>query len=303
MRPWRPVLVVGLFAAVAGIAAAEPAKLVGPFEKSEYPTALIDRPLTLPAGMIEAELGFGFTSQEIDPPIVGIAQTDEWVIDATLRAGVTDRIQVEVGTAFSLDYRQKSPLGFQGVPGGVDIRPSLASWKRVVPLRLAGLVLDTESLDTAVTLTLPFTSRAERTISIFRGGTLEFRNGDGRVLPAVDLAAPTRWRLNDWLWLRAGENLFSVTTGDVFATFAFDFGVGVQPHRIFAVTLDSRVAQVSFNGDGEDDSDTLGDRVPLDLEGTLAPCRWFDLVGSVGLPDAGHGFDSWATRMAMRVRF
>ncbi len=32
--------------------------------------------------------------------------------------------------------------------------------------------------------------------------------------------------------------------------FAFDFGLGVQPHPMLAVTLDSRIAAVSFDGDG-----------------------------------------------------
>ena len=42
---------------------------------------------------------------------------------------------------------------------------------------------------------------------------------------------------------------------------------------------------------------------PIDLEGTFAPCRWFDFVGTMALPDVGRGFDNWATRMAVRVRF
>jgi hypothetical protein len=171
-----------------------------------------------------------------------------------------------------------------------------------VPLRLAGLVLDTETLDTALTLTLPFTAHAERTLNFGRGGTPRFRNGDGRVLPAVELALPTRWRLGDYVWLRGGENLFGVTTGDVVATFAFDLGVGVQPHPIFAVTLDTRIAEIGFDGDGEEFSQTLADRGSIDLEGTLALLAGLDLVGSLGLPDVGRGFDDWVTRVAIRVR-
>jgi hypothetical protein len=182
-----------------------------------------------------------------------------------------------------------------------DIRDSLASWQRVVPLRLSGLALDTESLDTAVTLTLPFTAHAEQEI-FFGRSYHRSRNGDGRVLPAVQLAAPTRWRLTNFVWLRAGENLFEVTTGDVAATFAFDLGIGVQPHRIFAVTLDSRIADITFDGDGEESSQTLADVGTIDLEGTLAPLPGFDLVGSLALPDVGAGFDDWVTRIAIRVR-
>ena len=307
MRPWSHPLVFAFLALASRLpdavaTEAGSARLVGPFAKEDYPQALIDRPLTLPAGMVEGELGASFVSQRFDPPIIRVTGADEWLLDVALRVGVTDRIQVEVGTAFSLDYREKARVFFPPDVPEFDLRPSKASWQRVVPLRLSGLVLDTETLDTAVTLTLPFTAHAERTLDFGRGGVYRFRNGDGRVLPAVDLAAPTRWRLTDWAWLRAGENLFRVTTGDVTASFAFDLGIGVQPHRIFAVTLDSRIAEVAFDGDGEEFSQTLADRGTIDLEGTLAPLPGFDLVGSLGLPDVGRGFDDWVTRVAIRVR-
>ena len=276
--------------------------MIGPFEKDAYPQALIDRPLTLPAGMIEGEIGGAFASRRLEEPVLGVSSIDEWTADVGVRLGVTDRVQIEVGTAFSLDYVQRGDDGFQGVRG-FDLRPSLTSWKRVVPLRLSVLALDTEVLDTAVTLTLPFVAHASRIIRFGRGGTVErSTNGDGRVLPVVELAAPTRWRLTDWLWLRAGENLFAVTTGDGVARFAFDFGIGVRPHRIFAVTLDSRIASIAFDGDGNDASQTVCDVGTIDLEGVLAPLPGFDLVGTLVLPDVGRGFDDWITRLAVRAR-
>jgi hypothetical protein len=88
----------------------------------------------------------------------------------------------------------------------------------------------------------------------------------------------------------------------VTATFAFDLGIGVQPHRIFAVTLDSRIADIAFDGDGEESSQTLADVGIVDLEGTLAPLPGFDLVGSLGLPNVGRGFNEWVTRVGIRVR-
>jgi hypothetical protein len=251
--------------------------------------------------MVEGEFGAAFSSLRVNPAVLGVTGTDEWTVDVALRVGVTDRIQLEAGTAFSLDYTQRSPDGFQGA-SGFDIRASLTSWKRVVPVRLSVLALDTEALDTALALTLPFTATAERTEFFGRGGSQTFTNGNGKVVPAVLLAAPTRWRLLDWFWLRAGENLFSVTTDQSTATFEFDLGVGFQPHPIFAVTLDTRIASVSFDGDGHENTDTLADDGTFDLEGTLAPFPWFDLVGNLVLPDAGHGFDDWITRMAVRVR-
>jgi hypothetical protein len=76
----------------------------------------------------------------------------------------------------------------------------------------------------------------------------------------------------------------------------------VQPHPSFAVTLDSSIASIAFDGSGEVASRTVTDFGTIDLEGTFSPCRYFDLVGSLGLPDVGRGFDDYLTRVAVRVR-
>ena len=308
----RSRLVFALFTLVTLLArttAAQSPALVGPFTRDDYPQALIDRPLTLPAGMVEAESGWSFVSQRFDvrwqrlnADGFRVGGSDDWNADLALRVGVTDRIQIEAGTSFSLDHTLRGDAGVQGV-SGLDLRPSLTSWQRIVPLRLSLLALDTEAVDTAITLTLPFVASASRTYYFGRGGRIVSRLGDGRVLPAVQLAAPTRWRLTDWCWLRAGENLFQVTTGQGTAAFAFDFGVGIQPHRMIAVTLDSRIASIAFDGDGELASQTLADVGTIDLEGTFSPVAWFDVVGALVLPDVGQGFDDYLTRLAFRVRF
>jgi hypothetical protein len=134
MRGWW--LVVGLLALRVSVAIAESdaPRLVGPFEKDEYPRALIDRPLTLPAGMVEGEMGASFVSLRFQPSPFEEARTDEWIGDVALRVGVTDRIQVEAGTAFSLDYVQRGDTSFQGI-SDIDLRRTLTSWKQVVPLR------------------------------------------------------------------------------------------------------------------------------------------------------------------------
>lgn len=284
----------------AGVRADDGAGLVGPFAKDEYPQALIDRPLTLPAGMVEGELGATFSSVRFAAPEFNVTGIDQWIGDVTVRAGITDRIQLDVGTSFSLDYVEHGPV-FQGT-NQVDLRPSLASWQHVVPTRLSFLALDTETLDTAVRLTIPFTAHASRTLDFGRGGSVDLSNGTGRVVPLVALDAPTRWRLTDWLWLRAGQDLFAVSTADGFAQFQFDFGVGVQPHPSLAVTLDSSIAAIVFDGSGESFSRTLRDNGNLALEGTWSPCRWFDLVGALAIPDVGRGFDDYLTRVAVRVR-
>jgi hypothetical protein len=287
------------------LALAAESRLVGPFAKDEYPQAVIDRPLTLPAGMVEAEVGGRFSSIRFDTSLFGVGGADDWDIDFGARVGVTDRIQVEAGTGFSLSHTERDVGNFQGGPT-IDFRPSLISWNRVVPFRLSLLALDTATLDTAVTLTLPFVAHpsSSRRVVFSRFGTTVLRDTfDGRVLPVVQMAAPTRWRLTDWFWFRAGENLFSVTTADGVAGFQFDFGVGVQPHRLFAVTLESRIAAILFDGDGEVASQTIGDFGTIDLEGVFAPTRWFDVVGSLGLPDVGQAFEDYVTRAAVRVRF
>jgi hypothetical protein len=193
-------------------------------------------------------------------------------------------------------------MGFQGLET-FEFRPSLTSWQRVVPLRLSILALDTQALDTALTLTLPFVAHSQRKVSLGRGGTVILRNSDGRVLPVVMLAAPTRLRLRDFLWLRAGQNLFAVTTGNGTAEVAFDLGLGFQPHRLFALTLDTRIADVAFDGDGHEDSVTLADVGTILLEGTFAPIPGVDVVGTFDVPDVGRGLDTYAVRTAIRLRF
>jgi hypothetical protein len=84
--------------------------------------------------------------------------------------------------------------------------------------------------------------------------------------------------------------------------FQFAFGVGVQPHPSFALTLDSSIATVTFDGSGHSFSQTIADEGNLALEGTWSPCRWFDFVGGLMMPDVGRGFDDYATRVAIRVR-
>ena len=276
------------------------AQLVGPFTKADYPREVIDRPLTLPAGMVEGEVGFDFVSTRFEP-VLGIGGADEWLADLTLRVGLTDWLQVEAGTAFSLDYTQRHIDNFQG-SSPFDIRSSLTSWQRVVPLRFSVLALDTDALDTAVTLTLPFVAHASRRVFYGRLASEKFSNS-GRVLPAVALAAPTRWRLTDWLWLRGGQNLFAVTTDDGTAHFSFDAGIGVQAAPMVALTMDTRLASVAFDGDGESSSDTLGNSVPLGWQLTFAPCRLFDVVGDVAVDDIGRGFDDYLLRLGFRARF
>jgi hypothetical protein len=301
-RSRRAAVYLGmLLGARLGVAAAQSdAPLVGPFTRDDYPQAIIDRPLTLPAGMVEAELGASFVSTHFPPQLRGITGFDEWFADVALRVGVTDRVQIEAATAFSLDYTQRGEVFGTPTP---DLRPSLASWQHVVPVRLSFLALDTDTLDTAATLTVPFVAHVSRFVNpsprFFNPVTV---SNSGRVVPEVDLAAPTRWRLCDRLWLRAGEDLFKVSTGDGIATFAFDVGIGVQLHRLFAMTLDTRIASVSFDGSGHEASQTLADVGRIALTGYFTPLWNLDVVGSLELPDVGAGFDDWGTRVAVRYR-
>src|SRR5689334_15257423 len=103
------VLVVSGLLAAAARADDDGPKLVGPFAKDEYPQAVIDRPLTLPAGMVEGELGATFASTRFAEPQFNVTGIDQWIGDVTLRGGITDRIQLDVGTFFSLDYVEHGP--------------------------------------------------------------------------------------------------------------------------------------------------------------------------------------------------
>lgn len=303
---------IGALLAVTMSARAD-APLVGPFTRETYPQAVIDRPLTLPAGMVEGELGATFHSNTLTLRPGGsfgtthfYDRTDDWDLDVDLRVGVTDRVEVEAGTSFSLDHVHKTNLLYTNpIPTYLDLRPSLTSWQRRVPFRLSFLALDTENLDTALTLTLPFEAFARRTV-YFRGrfySHVVTASSDGRVLSSVDLAAPTRWRLTPWLWLRAGQNLFSYDTFAQAAIFNFDVGLGVQAHPSLAFTLDTRVASVAFNGAGNSTSTTVTDRGTVDLEAIFTPVRCVDFVGGVVLPDFGRRFDDYLLRTAIRVRF
>ena len=256
--------------------------------------------------MVEAEVGGTFASTRVNVSTgfgFPLSQPfDDWDVDATVRVGITDRIQFEAGTAFSIDHTARG-RDFEGTLETLDARPSLASWDHMIPVRLSVLALDTETLDAAVTLTLPFVAYEQRVFRLFRGGEIIVRNSNGRALPQVDLAAPTRWRLTDWLWLRAGQDLFAIATADGTARFAFDFGIGVQPHPMLAVTLDSRIASITFNGEGHQSSRTVADVGTMAIEATFTPIRWLDFVGDLDIPNVGNGLDVYALRTAVRVRF
>lgn len=297
MGSWSIAMLLG----IATMAGAE-ASLVGPFTRETYPQAVIDRPLTLPAGMVEGELGTQFTSRS-SASNGGYYRVDDWDLDLTLRVGITDRLQAEVGTGFSLDHVEQTNLSYFGTIGPFDSRPSTSSWSRRVPFSLSFLALDTEDVDTALTLKLPFEAFASRTIHRPNGPTYRAASSDGRVLRAVGLAAPTRWRLLPWLWLRAGQNLFAYDTLLQAGVFNLDLGLGVQAHPMLAFTLDTRFATLGVVGSGRTFSTTVADRGTADLAMIFTPTRCVDFVGDVMLPDIGRRFDSYGLRTAVRVRF
>jgi hypothetical protein len=109
-------------------------------------------------------------------------------------------------------------------------------------------------------------------------------------MPAVGPRSADAWRVTDWLWFRAGEDLFGVSTEQrLCAIFSFPFGLGVQPHRCSRGRSTAASRPSLFNGERRlGISETLADRGTIDLEGTFAPCRWFDLVGQLALPNVGR---------------
>jgi hypothetical protein len=102
--------------------------------------------------------------------------------------------------------------------------------------------------------------------------------------------------VTDWLWFRR-EDLFGVSTERLRGV-PVQLGVGVQPHPI-AMTLDSRIAAVVQQR--RLGLETIADRGPI-VAGTFAPGPLVDFVGRWLFRTPG-GFDDWATRMAVRLRF
>src|SRR5262245_28673332 len=134
----RSVLLVCLALAVRAGAEDDGTRLVGPFTRADYPQAVIDRPLTLPAGTVGADPGGDFVSRRLETSLFGFAGADDWNLDLALRVGITDWLQAEAGTTFSLVHTTRASTGFEGV-GALDLRPTLTSWQRVVPVRLSVL--------------------------------------------------------------------------------------------------------------------------------------------------------------------
>jgi hypothetical protein len=93
-----------------------------------------------------------------------------------------------------------------------------------------------------------------------------------------------------------------VTTDRGVADFNFDLGLGVQPHPLLALMLDTRIASVAFDGSGHEGSVTLADRGEMFLQGVFAVLPGFDVVGGLDLFDVGRGFDEYTTRIGFRVR-
>lgn len=276
---------------------------VGPFAKSDYPVSLIDRPLTLPSGMVEARLEAAFTSFTIplgafDPNTqrFGIRDFhfDNWDLVGNLAVGITDRLQVELGTSFSISEGR--------LPGTLDFRPSTASWDRNLNVRLSYLALDTETFDVAPAIAVPFHIDAgSRTVHV-PGSNQVFRVEDQTdVVELVAVETPARWTLGRHVWLEGGRDLATISTDPGAAFVSFVGGLGVQASASFATVLDMNFAELVFDGQGAD-TRTLDDAVPLRLTGLLALCRWADLTGGLTLRDARDGFDFYQLRIGVTVR-
>jgi hypothetical protein len=100
---------------------------VGPFTKENYPTSLLLRPLTLPAGTIQATPEFAHF--KIDFGFGSASATGLFVTGAY---GITDQIQVALGT-------------------GILVDPEF-EWSESLGIAAAFLAHDTEMIDVAATL-------------------------------------------------------------------------------------------------------------------------------------------------------
>jgi len=98
----RSSLVAVLTVAVAGMGIAhaddENNSGVGPFSKANYPSDVIDRPLTLPGGMLEVGLGLAYASLSV----AGVS-ADATSAGVSARYGVGNKIMVGVDTSLGID--------------------------------------------------------------------------------------------------------------------------------------------------------------------------------------------------------
>lgn len=282
----RRVIVAALIAVLLAPGVPARAAGIGPFAKADYPLSLIDRPLTLPRGMVEGRLEAVFSSATLqfgvfDPRtlrfVVRNTHLDAWDLVTGLAIGITDRLQAELSTAFSVS----EPAELVG--------PSTTSWNHNLNVRLSYLVVDTETFDVAPAITVPFHVDA---------GSLDTRD----VVEVIGIETPARWVLGRHVWLEAGRGLANIGTDPAAALLSFVGGLGVQVSRSFATLLEMDFAKVLFRGDGTDER-TLDDAVPVRLTGLLALCRGADLRGGLLLPNAQDGFDFYQLRMGVTVRF
>ena len=103
---------------------------VGPFAKQSYPTELIFRPLTLPAGMAEVTPDISYA--QID---FGLGSVDATALGLFARYGVTDQLEVGLATSLLVDPEFE--------------------WGESLIVRGAFSVYDTEMIDIAPALTVP----------------------------------------------------------------------------------------------------------------------------------------------------
>ncbi len=290
--------------ALVGIGRAEGE--IAPIDKYHYPQAVIDRPLTLPRGMLELRTAFAFTSLDFFS-----LRLDDWDMIASGGYGITDRLQLDIATVFSL-HRNDASRGYDHT---VYQPTTSASWNHTLSVRLSYQAFDGEALDIAPNLTVPFQSDGggltkipaipRMLTPIDLGNPVSSTNDN--VVEALGIEVPFRYLLGRRLWMEGGRSLVTISTNDpVDAEFAFVTGLGLQATQALSLLAETQIANVFVPVDDSEAHATptsnLADFVPLRFTGVFAPRSWLDFTAVLSLPDAGEGFANYRVMGGIRIR-
>lgn len=210
--------------------------------------AMLDRPLTLSQGALEAGMRLSRVHLEFD--IFG--QTNSSSATAMMVSaayGITDRVEIGASTILLLD-------------------PDI-DWGEVLGVRGGFLVLDTDHLAVASTIWAPVNL------------------GDGDALRFIGLGADTRLAVTDRFALLFGHNLLTLGIGDFgFTLLNLNIAATAQLIDMLAVRLDTSLASIAITGQTSETT-TIVDAQHIGLSAILSPIDMLDVFVGLTIPDVG----------------
>lgn len=239
---------------------------IGPFTKESYPSALIDRPLTLPAGMIEVRPSLQYLNLTITDPLSGAsASFSATGLGVGVGYGITDKIEAGLST-------------------GLGIDPDV-EWSESIGLYGAFSAIDTAKMDIAPSVSTE----------------LDFADG-ADVLSAISIGAGFRYLVSDKLFVRAGNNLLNlVIAPDAGLQLNVNGGIGFQATPELAIAADLNMISLKVFGDAVGDS-TFFDPFGLTLTGLYAISNKLDAYVQIALPSIADAADIYGISVGANVR-